>query len=389
MNFLVVTNAPTFYENKKYSAYSPYAKEMDIWFSKVNTIGILSPNSYPEKVFSKEFLRQDIHHYEIPFLQFNSLVSSIKAIFLFPYTLLIFIKAFLWADHIHLRCPGNIGLIGCVLQIFFPKKPKTVKYAGNWDPNAKQPWSYNLQKRILSSTKLSKNIKVLVYGEWKDQSKNIIPFFTASFAEKEKILIEKDFSSPLKFLFIGNLNEGKRPFFAIHLIEYFLLKKIPVTLKIFGNGILYEDIKQYLDVNNLEPFVQLMGIEKLERLKENYKKSNFLILASKSEGWPKAVAEAMFFGCVPISTDVSCVDWMLDYGKRGILIPPNIEEAADIIIDQIRHRENLMSKSIKAQKWSQEYTLERFEIEIDKLLNPMGKAGKKSSSPFRREGGVG
>src|SRR5690606_34200508 len=49
--------------------------------------------------------------------------------------------------------------------------------------------------------------------------------------------------------------------------------------------------------------------------------SHFLILASKSEGWPKAVAEAMFFGCILIVTPVSCVPWMLNYGSRGILIP--------------------------------------------------------------------
>ena len=44
-------------------------------------------------------------------------------------------KAMKWADHIHLRCPGNIGLLGCIVQIAFPKKVKTVKYAGNWIQN--------------------------------------------------------------------------------------------------------------------------------------------------------------------------------------------------------------------------------------------------------------
>jgi len=370
MNFLVVTNAPTFYKNKKYSAYAPYVNEMDIWFSKVDSVGILSPHFYPEKVFTKEFLRQDIQHFDLPFFKFNNIIACVKAIFLFPYTLVVFIKAFLWADHIHLRCPGNIGLIGCVLQIFFPKKTKTVKYAGNWDPNAKQPWSYRLQKKILSNPQLSKNIKVLVYGEWEKQSKNIVPFFTASFSEKDKNILDKKFSSPYEFLFVGNLNEGKRPFFAIRFIEYLLLQKIAVKLKIFGNGGLYEEIRQYLDVNNLEPFVQLMGAAKLEHLKDHYKNSDFLILPSKSEGWPKAVAEAMFFGCIPISTDVSCVDWMMGHGKRGILIPPDIKEAAEIFSNELKNIENLKLKSVRAQKWSQQYTLERFDEGIKDILSP-------------------
>ncbi len=78
------------------------------------------------------------------------------------------------ANHLHIRCPGNIGLLTCVAQIFFPKKPKTVKYAGNWDPYAVQAFSYRLQKKILNSTFLSKNVKVLVYGKWTGMSKNLI-----------------------------------------------------------------------------------------------------------------------------------------------------------------------------------------------------------------------
>lgn len=388
MNFLVVTNAPTFYKNEKFSAYAPYVNEMDIWFSEIENIGVLSPNWYPEKVFTKEFLRQDIHYYNIPFLQLNNIVASIKTIFFFPYILMVFIKAFIWADHIHFRCPGNIGLIGCLVQIFFPNKTKTVKYAGNWDPVAKQPWSYRLQKKILSNTRLSKNIKVLIYGEWNNQSKNIIPFFTASFSEKDKTLLDKDFSSPYEFLFVGNLNEGKRPFFAIQFVEYLLMKKIPVKLKIFGSGILFEEIKKYLEIKNLDIFIQLMGVEKLENLKVVYKNANFLILPSKSEGWPKAVAEAMFFGCIPISTNVSCVEWMLDQGSRGILIPPNIKEAVEIFIKEL-NPDNLKLKSMEAQRWSQQYTLERFEEAIKDILSSNNSMNKKSSSPFGRGEGVG
>lgn len=368
MNFLVVTNAPTFANNKKFSAYAPYVKEMNIWFDKVDKIGIVSPNYYPEKVFTQEFLKKDIKFYKIPFLQFNSLINSFKAFFSIPYTLIVLIKAFTWADHIHLRCPGNIGLIGCVVQIFFPSKPKSVKYAGNWDPNARQPWSYKLQKKILSNAKISKNIKVLVYGEWEGQSKNIVPFFTASFSINDKILVDKDFSSPYEFLFVGSLNEGKRPFFAIQFIEFLLQEKIPVKLKIFGNGILYEEIQNYLDINNLEPFVELMGVTILQDLKIHYQKADFLILPSKSEGWPKAVAEAMFYGCIPVSTNISCVAWMLDHGKRGILIPANIQKAAEIFIDEIQNPENLKSKSRNAQDWSQQYTLEKFSKEIEAIL---------------------
>ena len=103
-----------------------------------------------------------------------------------PFLCYTIFKAMKKADHIHLRCPGNMGLIGSLIQIFFPNTPKTAKYAGNWDPKSKQPLSYVIQKWLLSSTFLTRNIKVLVYGEWEHQSKNITSFFTASYREEDK-----------------------------------------------------------------------------------------------------------------------------------------------------------------------------------------------------------
>ena len=128
------------------------------------------------------------------------------------------------------------------------------------------------------------------------------------------------------------------------------------------------DLQEYITTKNLEPFVRLMGSVKLEELKEVYKSSHFLILASESEGWPKAVGEAMFFGCIPVVTSVSCVPCMINYGERGILIDENVTSATEKIQREMQNSENLKEMSIAAQTWSQEYTLEKFEEGIKKVL---------------------
>ena len=76
-------------------------------------------------------------------------------------------------------------------------------------------------------------------------------------------------------------------------------------------------------------------------IKEVLKKSDFLILPSKSEGWPKAIAEAMFFGTIPIATKISCVPYMLGYGKRGILIEPDVDKATKSIELHLENRHDL------------------------------------------------
>jgi glycosyltransferase involved in cell wall biosynthesis len=378
-------------ENKgDYYSYEPYIREMNIWLKVAKEIIVVAPKiSALPNAIEIAYQHNSISFKKIPAISFLNVSEATRSLIRLPGICFNILRAMKEADHIHVRCPGNIGLIACFIQIFFPKKPKTVKYAGNWDFNSKQPWSYRLQKWILSNSFLSRNIMVLVYGEWPEKSKNTVPFFTASFSETEKIHVNKDFTSPFKFIFVGSLSPGKRPLFAIQLIENLIGKGIPVKLEIYGSGALNNELQDYITTRNLEPFVSLMGSIRLEELKEVYKDSHFLILASQSEGWPKAVAEAMFFGCVPIATGVSCVPWMLGAGSRGVLLTVGeekaqrrenrssgrvvdekewIEVSADKIIELIEDPEEMKRMSIAGQTWSQEYTLERFEKGIIKIL---------------------
>lgn len=273
------------------------------------------------------------------------------------------------ADHIHLRCPGNIGLLGCLIQIFFPNKKKTAKYAGNWDPKSKQPWSYRLQKWLLSNTFLTRNMQVLVYGEWKDQSKNIKSFFTATYLESEKKMFsEKSLDSTIHFIFVGALVPGKNPLYAVQMAEKLFKKGYTVHLDLYGEGTERALLEQYIIESNLEEVIELKGNQPKDIIKQAYQKSHFVMLPSKSEGWPKAVAEAMFWGCVPIATSVSCVPFMLDSGNRGVLLEMELEQDIRQLENLLNNQTEFTAKSQKASEWSTKYTLDGFEAEIRKIL---------------------
>lgn len=53
-----------------------------------------------------------------------------------------------------------------------------------------------------------------------------------------------------------------------------------------------------------------------------FRKSHLLLLPSQSEGFPKVVAEAMAFGCIPIVSDVSSIGQYIEHKKQGFLINP-------------------------------------------------------------------
>ena len=370
MRFLIISHTPHKQQENSLFAYGPYVREMNLWLNQVDEVEVVAPKS-KNKITNLDmpYYRKNIIFNTIPSIAFTSINRSLVSIIQIPIILISIFNACKRADHIHLRCPGNIGLLGCLVQMFFPNKIKTAKYAGNWDSKSKQPFSYRFQKAILRHTFLSKNMKVLVYGFWENQSKNITPFFTATFNNKDIITpLERDYDDKLRFVFVGSLAKGKNPLLAIKIVESLQKLGVKVQLELYGEGILKNELKQYIIDNNLESNIQLRGSKKNTMIQEVLKMAHFLILPSKSEGWPKAIAEAMFFGTIPIATKISCVPYMLDYGKLGILINPNIDEATANIMEHLNNTDHLKVMSKSASTWSQNYTLETFESEIAKLL---------------------
>lgn len=370
MKFLIITHVKHTKQENSYFAYAPYIREMNIWLKHVDEVNIIAPlSNYNKTGIDLVYKHPKITFNQIPDIEYTSVYKAIVSTFKIPIILFAILRACKRTDHIHLRCPGNIGLLGCIVQILFPQKIKTAKYAGNWDPISKQPLSYSIQKKILGSTFLTKNMQALVYGQWKNQTKNIKSFFTATYKEKDvELNLVRNYNDTLCFLFVGSLVKGKRPLMAIQIIEELCKKGIKIRLDIYGDGILKKSLQDYIINNNLGGFITIHGNVKKLTLKEVYKTSHFILLPSKSEGWPKAIAEAMFFGVIPISTKVSCVSWMLDEGRRGILIENDLEKAIEKTYKSIKN-DNLSSMSFVSSQWSQEYTLDIFENEIIKLLN--------------------
>ncbi len=361
---LVVITHTSHWKDDGLLAYGPYVREMNLWYKHSDEVVVVAPlGNGPTSHIHSPYDRPDVQLVKIPGVALTSFRESIKTLFKLPLIAYKIYSQMRKADHIHLRCPGNIGLIGTVIQLLFPKTPKTVKYAGNWDPQSKQPWSYRLQKKIISNTSLSKNLKALVYGEWKGQSQNIVPFFTASYKEEDIATCQKDFSGKLRFVFVGSLVKGKRPEYAIRLVKRLIKEGINVRLDIYGDGILREELENH----DLEA-ITFHGNQKATVIQQAYKEAHFLLLPSKSEGWPKVVAEAMFYGTIPLVTPISCVPWMLGQGKRGLLLSLNQEEDAKNILKMIDDKQLCMTKSLEGQQWSQQYTLDSFEKAIKTLL---------------------
>lgn len=370
MTYCIITHVNHYKEQNNYFAYAPYVREMNIWLQFVDEVIVVAPLEKLEKTaIDIAYEHNKIIFKKVPAFNVTGAKQIVQTVFSLPVLFFTVFKAMQKANHIHLRCPGNMGLIAAFVQILFPSKPKTAKYAGNWDPSSKQPWSYRLQKGILSNTFLTKNMQVLVYGEWPNQTKNIKSFFTATYAEKDKKEVEvRKLDGGIDFLFVGTLATGKQPLYVIQLIEQLHQFGYKVNLNLYGEGVLRKELENYIADKHLEELVHLKGNQTKESVEKAYQESHFLILPSKSEGWPKVVAEAMFWGCVPLVTPVSCVPYMVDFGKRGVLLEMNVEQDVKQIEKLLLNDSDYQEMSKNGMNWSQQYTTDFFEKEISSIL---------------------
>ena len=369
MKLLILSSAPFIFGENQIQAYSPYLDEMAIWARHADQVAFCCPVwKQPNGLLVKALDFKIARHFRLLDFSLNSWPDVFKAVVFCLYDFVVIFKAMLWADHIHLRCPGNMGLLGCIAQILFPFKEKTAKYAGNWDPSARQPFTYKLQKSILNNTFLTRKMAVLIYGQWPNMSRNLKPFFTASYKESDKRPLQNLPKDHLDFVFAGMLTAGKNPMYAILLVEALCKSGIKARLQLFGEGAQRVAITDYLQKHQLENCISLKGNQPKEVVAEVLRNSHFVILPSESEGWPKALAEGMFWGCIPVATPVSAVPYMLDYGNRGIILTLNLEQDLKQLQEWIAQAKSHHVRE-SASAWSREFTLETFESSILKILN--------------------
>ncbi len=371
MKFLIVGHAIHRKNTKgEVGGYGPYVREMNLWFKHVNQVRVVAP--FSEEPFQSIDLAYDHRNLTfdvIPGLDLTSVRKILLSLCVLPVVFFKVFRGMFWADHIHLRCPGNVGLVGCIAQVCFPFKVKTAKYAGNWDWNSHQPWSYRLQQRLLRNTFLTKKMKVLVYGEWPDKNKNILPFFTATYQESDKKQMQaRSFDGLIRLVFVGSLSTGKQPLLSVQAVRRLRAKGINVSLELFGEGPERSKLEKFISEKNLDEFVSLRGNVASEEVKKAFQRSHFLLFISKSEGWPKVVAESMFWGCLPITTAVSCVPYMVGNGDRGELVQPQVDEIVGRVVGLIEDYQLYVKKVENAMGWSRQFTLDFFEKEIKGLL---------------------
>ncbi len=284
-----------------------------------------------------------------------------------PATILKVFKLLKKVDVFQLRAPTGIGVYLIPILTLFTKKKGWYKYAGNW-VQINAPFGYALQRWFLKR----QHRKVTINGKWAQQPEQCLTFENPCLTEGQQkegsVLIgNKKFEKPYIFCFAGRLEDAKGVTRILEAFELIKDKKNVKEIHFVGDGVKMNKYKEM--AKNMDIHVVFHGFLSFYEVFEIYKKAHFFLLpSSASEGFPKVIAEAMNFGCIPIVSDVSAIGQYVKQNINGYIVNPNSSENLAGIINQILEvDENIFYNMIENNfKVSKMFTYERY---VDRINN--------------------
>jgi glycosyltransferase involved in cell wall biosynthesis len=299
---------------------------------------------------------------------------------LFPFWFLfhspIFIKYLLKSDVVHAPIPGDIGTIAMLLAPLFNKKI-FVRYCGNWKVIKTLPekfWVWYGEKLT------KKNIAYLTTGgdiePPSKKNKNIKWIFSSSMLQNEiNGFSQKDFDiqQTFKIAIGGRLIKEKGFGITIEAIARLINEIKSIQLVIYGEGpdrkIFEERVKQLGLTKNVVFLGKLSATEVHKVLGEI---DIFCFPTYSSEGFPKAVIEAMAHGVPIISTDVSVIPNLISntHKPAGLIVDKqNVDQLVNALKFYFEHPNIHVQHAHNAKEIACDYSLERWIDTMNEILN--------------------
>ncbi|WP_242091600.1 glycosyltransferase [Aestuariivivens sediminicola] len=339
-------------------------------FEEIYHVAMLHQGEAPPSALLYQSKR--IHFVPIPAVGGPKFRDKFRILWYAPKIMSIISAVLKKVDIFQFRAPTGIGVYVIPYLTFFTKKKGWYKYAGNW--NQKQPpLGYALQRWLLKH----QTRKVTINGFWEHQPVNHLSFENPCLSEAdirlgEQVRRQKDFSGKLSFCFVGRLEREKG---VERIIRAFLglnnkdLDRVE-AVHLVGAG---EDLDYFKSlVQSSEIDFKFHGALARGEVFEVYEQSHvFLLPTAASEGFPKVIAEALNFGCIPIVSRLSAIGHYIGDEKNGYLIDPVTDDVLGNLIKKLLYLSEVKRRAFldQAPKLVKQFTFTNYNQRIVNLLN--------------------
>lgn len=309
----------------------------------------------------------------IPAVGGPSFSEKFKIILTIPRTINIIRKTLQSSDFFQFRAPTGIGVFVIPYLVFFTSKTGWFKYAGDW--KGKQiPWAFKLQRWYLTNQKRI----VTINGRWKDQKRHCMTFENPCLTDSEieigrQVCKLKEYNKKLQLCFVGRLEEAKGLGLLIQALSQLPsnLKNQIDTIHIVGDGSA-RSVYEHMTISSHLHF-KFHGFLSRTDVHAIYKLSHAIILPSKTEGFPKVIAEAMNYGCIPIVSNISSINNYVKNKQNGYLLDDISEKAIQnevikiLKLDQDQFRKMIVNNESMVQQFTYSYYNHRIVNEVLKI----------------------
>lgn len=371
MRLAVVSHVPHYCWQGNLYAYAAYAREIEIWADLFHQVVIAAPLRIgPPPGDCVRFEHRNIS--VRPQLESggDSLRAKAGLVLTMPRMLFQLGMVLKDADAIHVRCPGNLGILGAALGPLFSRN-LVAKYAGQWTDFPGEARTTRWQKRLLRSRWFRG--PVTVYGRWPGEPEHIVPFFTSVLTSEQiaRARVAAQLNrppGPLRIVFVGRLSVAKNIDVLLRAVAEATRQNIDVRCAIVGEGPERPALERLSAELQIRDSVDFLGGLELDAVLGQFERSDMLVLASETEGWPKAITEAMAFGLICVGSNRGLVPQILADG-RGVVIPPrDVRALAAAIQHAAVARDEYGVMRARAAAWAHQYSLEGLREALGALL---------------------
>lgn len=357
---LIVSDTAVSVVNGLPIGYEPVVKEVTYFSGNWERIVWIGTRRSIDFTVYSDNIPDNVKIVTIPPIEFSNFSSSLRSIFIVPIAFGLVFSWILWANDVHSRGPSHPALFSLLICKLFPRKIFWHKYAGSWiDP---APRVYSFQRKLLKSI-VGQNIFGTINGNWHNQPANIIslenPCFSSCTVESViKTAKRKDFSGKLRLVYIGGLTYSKGIHLIIEALVRLSFKRIE-SFTIVGGGD-YDFFLKDLALNSgFADKIIFLGPLLKEEVFKVLDDSHALVIASRTEGFPKVISEAMLHGCIPVSSNVSCIGQYVTKEIGFLFNGFNMNSVLDAL-DELILSDDLESKSKLGVDMAHKFTYERY-----------------------------
>ncbi len=350
-------------------AYGPYARELALWCRTFGTVTIVGPRRDGPPPADAAPIDGDVRVIHLDPGGGPGWAPKLRQAARAPGQLVRLARLARRADALHVRCPGSVGLLGILVGRVAPRR--VAKYAGQWTGFPGEPALWRVQRSLLRSRWWG--APVTAYQRRADDPAWVEQFFSAAATDEQlgvaaSVAAARAPRPEVRALFVGRLTNAKHPEAAVRAVATARRAGLAITLEVIGDGPLRAALEAEVDGLELGDAIALRGPLPFDEVLAAYAGADVLLLPSESEGWPKAVTEAMAFGLVCIATDTGLIPEILGDG-RGWTVPAG---DVDALVDRLRSvaadPAGRSAMGVLASTWAVGRSLEALEGALVALL---------------------